>query len=166
MRRGRHDLILRLIALFRWAKAGVLVGAALGVLRLLRPGAADAFRHWAMQLPHAGQNRFVLRALGTITHLPTHNIEWIAAGLFAYAALFTVEGTGLWLGKRWGEWLTIVATTSFIPFELYELWRHATLFRGAFLAANVVIVIYLLWRIYSSSSSSSAPAALYFLVLL
>jgi len=139
--------VLKLIALFRWAKAIVLIGAGLGALHLLRPGAAAALRHWAMQLPHAAQNRFLLRALGTITHLPTNKIEWVAAALFAYAALFGVEGFGLWLGKRWGEWLTVIATTSFIPFEIYELVRHATLLRGAFLAANVAIVIYLICRL-------------------
>jgi uncharacterized membrane protein (DUF2068 family) len=157
--------VLKLIALFRWSKALFLAAAALGVLKLLHPGTASAFERWAAQLPHASQNRFVLHALATIVHLPTNRIEWIAGGLFAYAALFTVEGTGLWLGKRWGEWLTVVATTSFIPFEIYELWRHATAVRAVFLAVNVAIVIYLIRRIYSSSSSS-APAALYFLVLL
>ncbi len=139
--------MLKLIALFRWSKALVLIGAALGAMRLLRPGAARQLAAWAMQLPIAEQHRFVSEAIAKLTHLDTSRMEWIVAGLFAYAALFLVEGTGLWLGKRWGEWLTIVATTSFIPFEVYELWRRATIFRGAFLAANVAIVIYLVWRI-------------------
>lgn len=141
--------MLKLIALFRWSKALLLIGAALGALRLLHPGAAEALRHWARELPHAGQNRFILHALGTITHLPTQQVEWIAAALFAYAALFTVEGTGLWLGKRWGEWLTVIATTSFVPFEVYELARRATVLRGVLLAVNVAIVIYLIRRLSS-----------------
>lgn len=143
----RNDRILKLIALFRWAKAIVLLGAALGALRLLHPGAAGLLQQWARQLPQAAQNRFVLKTIATITHLPMHRIEWAVAGMFAYAALFTVEGFGLWLAKRWGEWLTIIATTSFIPFEVYELWRRATLIRGALLAVNVAIVGYLAWRI-------------------
>ena len=162
--------MLKLIALFRWSKAIVLIGAALGAMRLLRPGAAQQLAHWAMQLPFAEQHRFVSEAVAKFTQLDTSRFEWIVAGLFAYAALFTVEGFGLWFEKRWGEWLTIVATTSFIPFEVYELWRRATVVRGGMLIANVAIVIYLMWRIGRrrgySSSSSSAPAALYFLVLL
>lgn len=139
--------MLKLIALFRWTKALVLFGAALGVLRLLRPGAAHALAAWAMQLPMAAQHRFLSDWIAKLTHLDTSRIEWIAAGLAAYGALFTVEGFGLWLEKRWGEWLTIVATTSFIPFEAFELWRRATLARGALLGANVAIVLYLVWRI-------------------
>ena len=139
--------MLKLIALFRWSKALVLVGAAFGALRLLRPGASHAFAAWAMQLPIAEQHRFISDAVAKITHLDTSRIEWIVAGLLAYAALFTVEGFGLWFEKRWGEWLTIVATTSFIPFEAWELFKRVTAIRAAFLAVNVAIVIYLVWRI-------------------
>lgn len=146
--------MLRLIALFRWSKALVLIGAAFGAMRLLRPGVAQRAAQWAMQLPFAEQHRFVSAAVGKLTHLDTTKVAWIVAGLFAYAALFAVEGFGLWREKRWGEWLTIVATTSFIPFEAYELWRRATAVRGAMLVANVAIVIYLVWRIRRCARTS------------
>ena len=153
--------MLRLIALFRWSKALVLIGAAMGAARLLRPGAEHALAAWAMQLPIAAQHRFVSEAIGKLTRLDTSRIEWIVAGLLAYAALFTVEGFGLWLEKRWGEWLTVVATTSFIPFEIYELYRRATAVRAAFLAANVAIVIYLIWRIRRSPERTSRGLSRY-----
>jgi len=151
--------VLKLIALFRWSKALVLVGAALGVLRLLRPGVAQRIARWAMQLPFAAQHRFVSEGIAKIAHLDTTKVSWIVAGLLAYAALFAIEGLGLWLEKRWGEWLTIVATTSFIPFEVYELYRRATAVRAAFLAANVAIVIYLVWRIRSSHVARTSVRA-------
>jgi uncharacterized membrane protein (DUF2068 family) len=139
--------MLRLIALFRWSKALVLIGAALGAMRLLRPGAAQRLAQWAMQLPIAAQHRFVSEAIAKLTHLDTTKVAWIVAGLFAYAVLFAVEGYGLWRERRWGEWLTVVATTSFIPFEVYELLKRATAIRGALLVTNIAIVIYLVWRI-------------------
>jgi uncharacterized membrane protein (DUF2068 family) len=151
--------VLKLIALFRWSKALVLVAAAFGAMRLLRPGVAQTVGRWAMHLPMAAQHRFVSEAIAKITHLDTTRIEWIVAGLFAYAALFAVEGLGLWLGRRWGEWLTIIATTSFIPFEVYELWRRATAIRAAFLVTNVAIVIYLVWRIRSSHVARTSVRA-------
>ena len=139
-------MILRLIALFRWFKALALIGAGLGTLHLLRPGATQTLRQWVAQFPMAGQHAFIMRAVGEFTHLPARRIEELAIGFFAYAALFTVEGFGLWFQKRWGEWLTIVATTSFIPFEVYELARRATVLRAGLLIANIAIVIYLVWR--------------------
>jgi hypothetical protein len=36
------------------------------------------------------------------------------------------EGVGLWLRKRWAEWLTVIATSLLVPLELYELVRRAT----------------------------------------
>ncbi len=134
-------MILRLIALFRWLKAVALIGAALGTLHLLHPGATRLLQEWAAQLPAVGRH-----AIAKLTGLPPQKIEELAIGLFAYAALFTVEGFGLWFQKRWGEWLTVVATTSFIPFEIYELTRRATATRAALLVTNIAIVIYLAWR--------------------
>ena len=134
-------MVLRLIALFRWLKAVALIGAALGTLHLLQPGATRILQEWAAQLPSVGQY-----AVAKLTTLPPKKIEELAIGLFVYAALFTIEGFGLWFRKRWGEWLTIVATTSFIPFEIYELAKRATAMRAALLAANIAIVIYLVWR--------------------
>lgn len=139
--------MLKLIALFRWSKALALIAAALGTLRLLHPGTAQRLAHWIMQFPMAAQHRFVSEAIAKVLHLDTTRVAWIVAGLLAYAALFAVEGFGLWFEKRWGEWLTIVATTSFIPFEIYELMKRATAMRAAFLVVNVAIVIYLVWRI-------------------
>jgi uncharacterized membrane protein (DUF2068 family) len=65
-------------------------------------------------------------------------------GSFIYAGLFLVEGTGLWLRKRWGEWLTVIVTSSLIPVEIYEIHRHLTVAKLGVLALNLAIVIYLI----------------------
>jgi uncharacterized membrane protein (DUF2068 family) len=54
-----------------------------------------------------------------------------------------VEGGGLFLRKRWAEWLTVVATTLLIPLELYELVRRPSALKGAGLIVNILIVLYL-----------------------
>jgi len=68
-------------------------------------------------------------------------------GAFCYAALFTTEGIGLWLEKRWAEYLTVIATISFIPFEVWEIVRRVTVLRIALVIANIAIVIDLIWRL-------------------
>jgi uncharacterized membrane protein (DUF2068 family) len=50
---------------------------------------------------------------------------------------------GLLLRRRLAEYLTVIVTGSFIPLELYELWRHLTLTRLVILVINVAIVRYL-----------------------
>ena len=82
-------------------------------------------------------------------------VEWIglfnhqtllAAGLVGYALLEGTEGVGLAMRRRWAEYLTVVATSLLIPYEVYELGRHATLFKVGALLLNVAVVAYLAWR--------------------
>jgi len=69
-------------------------------------------------------------------------------GTFFYSALLLTEGTGLLLGKRWAEYFTIFATSSFIPLEVYELARRASPARFVVLLINVVVVVYLVAEVY------------------
>ena len=68
---------------------------------------------------------------------------------FVYALLFATEGTGLLLRKHWAEYFTVVVTGSFMPFEIWELARHATVTRGAALVINALVVVYLIVRIHA-----------------
>ena len=142
--KSRH--VLRLIAIFRHVKAVLLITTGLATLRLVRPGAVKQVTDWVAAMPFAMQHEFVGRTLAKVTRLPPKRIQELAVVLFLYAALFIVEGIGLWMGKVWAEWLTIVATTSFIPFEVYEVVNKVTVLRVSILVANIAIVIYLVYR--------------------
>ena len=61
-----------------------------------------------------------------------------------YAALEATEMVGLWLGKRWAEYLTLVATVLLIPLEVYELVHGLSILKVATLVVNVAIALYLL----------------------
>jgi uncharacterized membrane protein (DUF2068 family) len=64
--------------------------------------------------------------------------------LVAYALLEVVEGVGLWLLKRWGEYFAVVATSVFLPLEIHDLARGITMTRVVTFTINVAAVIYLL----------------------
>ena len=51
---------------------------------------------------------------------------------------------GLWMNKRWAEYLTFIATTALVPFEVYELTNSVSVFKLLALAINLAVVIYLL----------------------
>jgi uncharacterized membrane protein (DUF2068 family) len=68
----------------------------------------------------------------------------VAAGLLGYALIETVEGVGLWFGKRWAEYLAVVATAAFLPIEVYELTEKTSWFKIGTLALNVLAVLYIL----------------------
>ena len=60
-----------------------------------------------------------------------------------YAALLA-ERIGLWLELSWAAYLTVVSTSALVPFEIYELIERVTWPRIILLAANLVIVLYLI----------------------
>ncbi|MGH3636719.1 MAG: DUF2127 domain-containing protein, partial [Mycobacterium sp.] len=64
--------------------------------------------------------------------------------LAAYATLELVEGVGLWLLARWGEYFAVVATSIFLPLEIHDLTKGITLTRALTFTINVAAVVYLL----------------------
>jgi uncharacterized membrane protein (DUF2068 family) len=72
-------------------------------------------------------------------------LELVALGVLAYGALELLEGVGLWLMKRWGEYVAVVGTAVFIPLEVYELVERVTWLRLVAFAFNVFAVAYILW---------------------
>ena len=68
----------------------------------------------------------------------------VAIFLIGYGLLQLIEGVGLWLLKRWGEYFAVVATSLFLPLEVYELTEKVTVLRIGALLINVAAVVYLL----------------------
>jgi len=83
-----------------------------------------------------------LRSYFAIT--PAHLRE-AAVGACGYAALEAVEMVGLWMAKRWAEYLTFVATTVLLPLEVYELTSGVSALKLITFLINLAIVAYLLW---------------------
>jgi uncharacterized membrane protein (DUF2068 family) len=74
-------------------------------------------------------------------------LEAFGVGAFVYAILFTIEGIGLWMGKRWAEYLTVIATALFVPLEIYEITQRVSAARLLALLLNLAIVAYLIYRL-------------------
>ena len=68
----------------------------------------------------------------------------VAGLLAAYGVLELVEGVGLWLQVRWGEYLAVVATSVFLPLEIRDLLNGITATRSVTFIINVAAVLYLL----------------------
>ena len=86
---------------------------------------------------------FLHRIVAYLHHV--HASELRIAALFAlgYGALELVEGTGLWRGRLWAEYLTVIATSLLLPFEVYELVRRPSFWKAGGIVVNVAIVVYL-----------------------
>lgn len=68
----------------------------------------------------------------------------IGGVVLAYAILEGLEAVGLWLMRRWAEYLTFLATTLLLPLEIYELSHKFSVLKVLTLILNVAVVVYLL----------------------
>jgi uncharacterized membrane protein (DUF2068 family) len=134
---------LRLIAIFKLFKCLVLFAVAIGAVKLLHKDLAFEVEHWADILRVDPNNRYIHRLLERLSILDAHKLRELSVGTFLYSALALTEGVGLLLGKRWAEYLTIIATASFIPLEIYEFARRVSTPKLVVLLLNVAVVVYL-----------------------
>ena len=94
--------------------------------------------------PGASQARGVLGYLGRAFKYSPSHLRILALVLLAFAVLEAVEMVGLWFNKRWAEYLTFIATTALVPFEVYELTNSVSAFKLIALVINLAVVVYLL----------------------
>lgn len=136
-----------MIAVFKLVKASLLVVAGIAALELLDDEVAKVVSQWAMTLTADRHYKVIDTLVSFLLHIDHRTLKLFSLGTFLYAALFFAEGFGLYLDKLWAEYLTIVTTGGLIPFEAYELVHRANLTKLAVLVVNVLIVVYLVWRL-------------------
>jgi uncharacterized membrane protein (DUF2068 family) len=141
--------LLRLIAVFKFFKAALLIALGIGLFKVLHKDLGGVLEHWCEALRLDPGSHFVNLALEKAAHVSPAQVKKLGLGSFLYAGLFLAEGTGLWLRKRWGEWLTVIITSSLVPIEVYEIYRHFGYAKVAVLVLNVAIVVYLIWHMRS-----------------
>lgn len=150
----RDRRIMRLLALERWLRAAGLVALAVAVFTFIgrKEHLQEAFntdlpllQPLADQLGWNVNDSAVVRLINDAFALTPTLLVWIGIGLLVYAALQVVEGVGLWLVRRWGEYFAVVATSIFLPWEIYEITEKVTVLRTVLLLVNIAAVVWLIW---------------------
>lgn len=144
--------ILRVLAVERFGRGLLLLLLAYGVYRFKSselsvrqtfdralPAAKPLARVFNLDLdtsPTVERLRHVLASR-------PHTLTLIAVALLAYASLQLLEGVGLFLLKRWGEYVAAIGTSIFLPLEVYEITHKVTVVRVVALLVNIAAVLYL-----------------------
>ena len=136
-----------MIAVFKFVKGVLFVALAFGALSLLHKDVALEVGYWLDQLRIDPDNQFIGGLLSKLELIHSKELKELSALGAAYAGLFLTEGTGLLFRQRWAEWLTIVATSSLMPIEAYELIEKFTAVRLLALLINAAVVLYLIYLV-------------------
>jgi uncharacterized membrane protein (DUF2068 family) len=141
-----RDTLLKWIIAFKALKSALLAGLGVTLLVTRHTDPSELLVRVAMTLHLPVTSHLVERALAFAAKLTMRRREALAVTAFAYAVLLGTEGVGLHYRKPWARWLTIIATASLIPFEIYECIHEPHVARFVVLLINVLVVIYLARR--------------------
>jgi uncharacterized membrane protein (DUF2068 family) len=144
----KRDKWLLLIGIVKVVKAALLLMTAIGVLDLLSHDWSAVVEKWIERINMDADNALSRKLVSQLATLTPHKLSLLCTGAFVYSAMFLTEGIGLLLQKRWGEYVTVFITGSFLPFEIYELVaKNFNAFKLLLLLGNIAVVIYLVWRL-------------------
>ncbi len=139
------------IAVYKILEGLLLLAAAFGVLKLLHHDVEAIVYHWVNVIRVDPGNYFIHHLLERLANVDDHRLKELSVGTFVYAGIALLEGVGLAFRKRWAEYFTIIITVSFIPLEIYEIFRHATPLKVILLIVNIIVVAYLVFELRRSS---------------
>ena len=142
-----------MIAVFKFLKAASLAALSVGVFRVMHQDLGLRLEHVIRAMRLDPGNRNVEMLIARLSDLTPEQVKRLGVVGVIYAGLFLVEGTGLWLQRRWGEWATVVITGLLIPIEVYEIFRHPSAVKVLVLILNVAVVVYLIYRIRTADKS-------------
>lgn len=133
-----------LIAAYKVLQATLFVAVGVGALHLLHKDAGDVLAQVTTALRFNPESRFVNFVLDEAALLNDPILRRIGLVAFSYAGVSLAEGLGLYFEKAWGEYLTLIITASFLPWEVFEVFRRLTPVRVALLLVNSLVFFYLL----------------------
>jgi uncharacterized membrane protein (DUF2068 family) len=145
--RSSHDRWIIAIGVFKLLQAALFVLLGIGAVRLLHQDLVDVTEHFILAMRFNPEGHFVGLVLEKVAMIDPHRLRQISAAIFGIAALDVIEGTGLVMEKAWAEFVTLILTASFLPWEVFEIHRHITWIKVALTVINVAVVLYLLFYV-------------------
>jgi uncharacterized membrane protein (DUF2068 family) len=148
----RSALILRVFAVERFFRALIFAALAIAVWRFsvsrlsfeqAYDQALPPLRALLRDFGFSVQHSKLLGLLHEAFTVDPRTLGFIALGLGAYAVIEVIEGIGLWLVKRWGEYFAMIVTSLGLPYEIYDLSNKVTVLRVVAFVINLALVLYL-----------------------
>lgn len=157
-KKRHHNKWLQLIASYKTLQAILFALIGLGARHLLHKDVGDELTALADHLRFNPESRLINFVLDRASLINDPLLARIGILAFAYSAISYVEGIGLYFERVWAEYLTLLITASFLPWEILEIFRRQTWFRFSLLAVNLLVFWYLLQLLMSRGRHRSVKA--------
>ncbi len=138
---------LAVIAVYKLLKAIASIAGAIFILRIRHSNLEDLAWRLLEKIGANSEKWLAVHVLDFIARLNPVKLLTVALIMLGYSIIYTLEGVGLFMEKTWAEWLTVIQTGLLMPWELYEIARKPTLAHFGLFIANLVVVLYLIWRL-------------------
>jgi uncharacterized membrane protein (DUF2068 family) len=153
-----RPLGLLLIGLFKLFKGILFFLLAVWTVRLIDKDVADVFLGLITRLHIDAEGRFIQSVLAHLSLIDNRMLVEISTATFGFSLLLLTEGTGLIMQKLWAEYVAIIETGFFIPFEIYEITRHLTTTKVTLFLINTAVVVYLILRMSRKGMAQAKTA--------
>ena len=140
------------IGIWKLLEAALFLILGFGVMKLLHAHTdlVDVVTRFIIDLGRDPEGHFANLILDKVALIDPHRLKQISIAIFAGATLHLIEGVGLVLRKVWAEYVTLILTASFLPWELIEIVRHVTWIKVVLLLLNLAVVIYLVFYVQTN----------------
>ena len=119
----------------------------IGALNLVHRDVAQVVEPWIYMLQLDPNNQYIQKFLTKLWSVDERTLKEIAAVVVLLRRTVFCRRNRVLFRKRWASYFTIIVTASFLPFEVYELLREASVFKAAVIGVNVAIIVYLFVRL-------------------
>jgi len=148
----RRVRYLKIIALFKILKGLLLFLLGFSILFLnSRPVWLDQISDWSEDQLLLHHSKPIIYLLNKLQELSNGGGTLRATGILAlfYCGVLLTEGIGVYMQKRWAEWLMICATAALIPLEVRHVW-HRFFSHGPLIAPLLILLAncFIVWFLY------------------
>ena len=147
-----------MVAAFEAAKGAAVLLAGFGFLSLLHRDVQDIAVDLVEFLRLDPMGRYPQIFVELITRVSDQRLWLLALLAGAYSTMRFAEAYGLWRNLSWAEWFAVLSGAVYVPVELYELSRGASLTKISVLFVNLATVLYVAWRLWRRRAVHAQPA--------
>lgn len=155
----QHDAIwLRVIGAGKVLKALTLIVIGVSVLRLIHTGFGDQMAQLADLMRYSPESKVIHWIFDKASLLTDKRLERVGLLAMLWGSVELVESYGLLWRRTWGEYLTLILTAAFLPWEIHEIFVRFTWMKFGFTILNALVVWYLAWLILRNRRTRAASA--------